>query len=128
MKVLVEKNESITTIIINRPECRNAMDRETAAMLADAFREFEADPNAKVAVLTGAEGQFSAGADLKAWSKGETLRLEEDGDSPIGPVRMKLSKPVIAAVAGYAVAGGISERALVLQTFNLLFKPSNPCF
>ncbi|NIB42322.1 crotonase/enoyl-CoA hydratase family protein [Pseudomaricurvus alkylphenolicus] len=108
MKVLVEKSGDITTIIINRPEVRNALDRETTELLARAFREFDADPQAKVAILTGAEGQFSSGADLKAWSKGETLRLEEQGDSPIGPVRMKLSKPVIAAVAGYAVAGGMA--------------------
>ena len=108
MKVLIEKNDSITTIIINRPEVRNALDRETAALLADAFRQFEADPEAKVAVLTGAAGHFSAGADLKALARGEQLRMEEQGDSPIGPVRMNLSKPVIAAVAGYAVAGGMA--------------------
>lgn len=108
MKVLVEKDGPVTTITINRPEVRNAIDKETAELLASAFREFESDDESKVAVLRGAEGQFSSGADLKAWSKNEGPQLSETGDSPLGPIRMNLSKPVIAAVAGYSVAGGMA--------------------
>ncbi len=105
--VLIEKNGPITTIILNRPEVRNAVDRPTAEALAEAFRIFELDEEARVAVLTGAGGCFCAGADLKAISQGRANRFEEDGDGPMGPSRMSLSKPVIAAVAGYAVAGGL---------------------
>jgi len=105
--VLIEKCGVVTTIIINRPEVRNAVDRPTAAALADAFRGFERDPEARVAVLTGAGGCFCAGADLKAISDGRGNRIETDGDGPMGPTRMWLTKPVIAAVAGYAVAGGL---------------------
>ncbi len=108
MSVEVSKDGPVMTITINRPKVRNAIDRKTAELLAEAFRDFEADEEAKVAVLTGAEGQFSAGADLKAMSRGESMRFEETGDSPLGPVRMRLEKPVIAAVAGYAVAGGMA--------------------
>jgi enoyl-CoA hydratase len=107
MRVLVEKKRTVTTIIINRPEVRNAVDRSTAEALANAFREFEADKEARVAVLTGAGGFFCAGADLKAMAEGRPNRVEEDGDGPMGPTRMRLDKPVIAAVAGYAVAGGL---------------------
>jgi enoyl-CoA hydratase len=107
MLVLTEKKGPVTTVIINRPEVRNAVDRPTAEALARAFRAFEADQEARVAVLTGAGGCFCAGADLKAISKGLGNRIEEDGDGPMGPTRMRLSKPVIAAVAGYAVAGGL---------------------
>ncbi|HON95036.1 MAG TPA: crotonase/enoyl-CoA hydratase family protein [Deltaproteobacteria bacterium] len=108
MNVLVARKDRITTITINRPEVRNAVDGPTAAELADAFRSFDADEGSDVAVLTGAGGHFCAGADLKAISAG-TLpnRTEETGDGPMGPSRMLLSKPVIAAVAGYAVAGGL---------------------
>ena len=108
MNVLVARKDRITTITINRPEVRNAVDGPTAAELADAFRSFDADEGSDVAVLTGAGGHFCAGADLKAISAG-TLpnRIEETGDGPMGPSRMLLSKPVIAAVAGYAVAGGL---------------------
>ena len=108
LKVLVEKRGAVTTITINRPEVRNAIDRETADLLAEVFREFEEDEGARVAVLTGADGQFSAGADLKSIASGGQLRFSETGDSPLGPVRMRLRKPVIAAVAGYAVAGGMA--------------------
>jgi len=109
MLVLTEKNGPVTTVIINRPEVRNAVNRPTAEALVEAFRAFEADGEAKVGVLTGAEGCFCAGADLKAASedRGRGNRLNEDGDGPMGPSRMRLGKPVIAAVAGYAVAGGL---------------------
>jgi enoyl-CoA hydratase len=107
MSVIVEKNGPVTTVIINRPEVRNAVDRPTAEALARAFRDFEKDQEAVVAVLTGAGGCFCAGADLKALAEGRPNRLEEEGHAPMGPTRMWLSKPVIAAVAGYAVAGGL---------------------
>jgi enoyl-CoA hydratase len=107
MRVLVEKKGAVTTIVINRPEFRNAVDRPTAEALAEAFRDFEEDEKARVAVLTGAGGCFCAGADLKAMAEGRTNRVEEDGDGPMGPTRMQLDKPVIAAVAGHAVAGGL---------------------
>jgi len=110
MLVLVEKKGHITTIIINRPEVKNAVDRPTAAALAQAFREFDADENAYVAVFCGAGNFFCAGADLKAIAhpeEGRLHRLESHGDGPMGPSRFMLSKPVIAAVAGYAVAGGL---------------------
>ncbi len=105
--VLVERNGPVTTIMINRPEVRNAVDRQTAQELADAFRAFAADEEARVGVLTGSGGYFCAGADLKALAEGRYNRVEEDGDSPMGPCRMYLDKPVIAAVAGHAVAGGL---------------------
>jgi enoyl-CoA hydratase len=106
-KVLVEKNGPVTTVILNRPEVRNAVDRETAEALADAFRAFDADAEASVGVLWGTHGHFCAGADLKGFSEGRGNRTETDGDGPMGPSRMLLSKPVIAAVSGYAVAGGL---------------------
>ena len=112
MSVITENNGPVTTITINRPEVRNAVDRPTAEALSEAFRTFEADKEAKVAVLTGAKGCFCAGADLKAISEGRGNRWAEDGDGPMGPTRMVFSKPVIAAVAGYAVAGGL-ELALM---------------
>ena len=86
---------------------RNAVDGPTAGELADVFRKFDADEQVKVAVLTGAEGTFCAGADLKAIAAGHGNRMSEEGDGPMGPTRMLLSKPVIAAVEGYAVAGGL---------------------
>jgi len=109
MLVLTEKCGPVTTILINRPEARNAADRPTAEALVRAFRAFDDDPDSRVAVLAGVGGCFCAGADLKAVSEaGERVnRLEEIGDGPMGPTRMMLSKPVIAAVAGYAVAGGL---------------------
>lgn len=107
MNIVVEKNEPLTTIIINRPEVRNAVDGPTAKELADAFRAFEEDEESRVAVITGAGGCFCAGADLKAWTEGRGNRIEPDGDGPMGPSRMFLKKPIIAAVAGYAVAGGL---------------------
>jgi enoyl-CoA hydratase len=95
--------DRITIVTIQRPESRNAVDRDTAEALAQAFRTFDADPTSDVAILTGAGGNFCAGADLKKFSN----RLSPDGDGPMGPTRMRLSKPVIAAVEGYAVAGGL---------------------
>jgi enoyl-CoA hydratase len=107
MAVIVEKKGPITTVILSRPEVKNAVDREAAEALADAFRQFEADPEAKVAVLWGDGGTFCAGADLKAIAAGSPNRIDPEGDAPMGPSRMRLSKPVIAAIAGYAVAGGL---------------------
>ena len=99
--------DRVTTISIDRPEVRNAVDRATAQSLADAFRAFDADPDADVAVLHGEGGTFCAGADLKAVSAGDGNRVAVDGDGPMGISRMRLSKPVIAAIAGHAVAGGL---------------------
>jgi len=107
MPVLIEKDGPVTIITLSRPEARNAVDRQTAQALADAFRTFEADPEARVAVLQGDQGHFCAGADLKKIAAGEPNRVAPTGDGPMGPTRMRLSKPVIAAVAGYAVAGGL---------------------
>jgi enoyl-CoA hydratase len=108
MSVQVERKEKVMTIILNRPERRNAVDGLTAQALADAFREFENDSESWVAVLWGAGGHFCAGADLKAITGGKGFnRIDPEGDGPMGPSRMVMSKPVIAAVAGYAVAGGL---------------------
>ncbi len=107
MAVIVEKTGPVTTVILARPEVRNAVDRTTAAALVEAFRAFEADDTASVAVLYGDHGTFCAGADLKAISAGQGNLTDSDGDGPMGPSRMLLSKPVIAAISGYAVAGGL---------------------
>src|SRR5215813_11864606 len=107
MAIRVERQGPVTTVIMDRPEARNAVDGPSARALADAFRAFDADPEQRVAVLWGAGGTFCAGADLKAFGTGTGLRVEPDGDGPMGPTRMLLDKPVIAAVSGYAVAGGI---------------------
>ncbi len=105
--VRVERDGPIVTVILDRPEVRNAVDRPTAEALAEVFRSFEADESAAVAVLWGSGGTFCAGADLKAIAAGHGNRVAPDGDGPMGPSRMVLSKPVIAAVAGHAVAGGL---------------------
>jgi enoyl-CoA hydratase len=107
MAVRVERSGPVCTVILDRPEVRNAVDGPTAAALAEAFASFDADPDARVAVLFGAGGTFCAGADLKAAGTARGNRTEPDGDGPMGPTRMRLSKPVIAAVAGHAVAGGL---------------------
>ncbi len=107
MAVLIEIEYPIYTIILNNPEVKNAIDGPTAKELTEAFRKFENDDKAEIAVLYGANGTFCSGANLKAIAKGNENRIEKDGDGPMGPTRMKLSKPVIAAVAGYAVAGGL---------------------
>jgi enoyl-CoA hydratase/carnithine racemase len=105
--VLTERSGPVTTVVLARPEVRNAVDRAAADELAAAFRSFEADEEALVAVLWGDGGTFCAGADLKAIAEGRPNRVEPDGDGPMGPSRMVLSKPVIAAIEGHAVAGGL---------------------
>jgi enoyl-CoA hydratase len=107
MAVLIEKKYPIFTVVISNPEVKNAVDVQTANELANAFREFEKDEKALVAVLWGAHGNFCSGANLKAITEGIGNRIEKEGDGPMGPSRLTLSKPVIAAVAGYAVAGGL---------------------
>ena len=105
--VATSRSDSILTVTINRPEVRNAVDAATAAALAEAFRSFDTDASLNVAVLTGAGGTFCAGADLKAVAAGRPNALSEVGDGPMGPTRMLLCKPVIAAIEGHAVAGGL---------------------
>jgi enoyl-CoA hydratase len=105
--VRTERDGAVTTVLLARPERRNAVDGPTAAALAQAFRSFDADADASVAVLHGEGGVFCAGADLKAVGTETGNRVDADGDGPMGPTRMRLSKPVIAAIAGHAVAGGL---------------------
>ncbi|MGI5472066.1 crotonase/enoyl-CoA hydratase family protein [Streptomyces sp. CA-132043] len=105
--VRVERQGPVSTVVLSRPAARNAVDGATARQLADSFREFERDDDASVAVLWGEGGTFCAGADLKAIGTPRGNRVEPDGDGPMGPTRLRLSKPVIAAVSGYAVAGGL---------------------
>ncbi|NUV54078.1 crotonase/enoyl-CoA hydratase family protein [Streptomyces coelicolor] len=107
MPVRTERRGAVTTVVLSRPEARNAVDGPTAAELADVFRAFEADDEERVAVLWGEGGTFCAGADLKALGTERANRVTEDGDGPMGPTRLRLSKPVIAAVSGHAVAGGL---------------------
>lgn len=107
MSIEVVKQGPVTTVILDRPAARNAVDRETAQALTDAFLQFDDDENALAAVLYGDHGTFCAGADLKAVARGTPNRLEADGPGPMGPSRMRLKKPVIAAISGYAVAGGL---------------------
>jgi enoyl-CoA hydratase len=107
MTVRYETQGPVVIVTIDRPERRNAVNRPTAEALADAFRRFDADDALAVAILTGADGVFCAGADLKSFESGETNRVGMKGDGPMGPTRMLLSKPVIAAVEGFAVAGGL---------------------
>lgn len=119
--VRVDTDGPVAVVTIDRPEVANAIDRPTAAQLADTFRQFDAEPSLSVAVLAGAGGKFCAGADLKAIhgaaphpdapadtdAAERAPRVEPDGDGPVGPTRMLLDKPVIAAVEGHAVAGGL---------------------
>ena len=107
MPVRVEKQGSITTVILGRPGLKNAVDSATADELSAAFQAFDRDDEARVGVLFGEGGTFCAGADLKAIAAGHGNRVAPDGDGPMGPTRALLSKPVIAAIAGHAVAGGL---------------------
>ena len=103
----MDRDGRIVIIVLSRPHARNAVDGPTAAALADAFRAFDADETASVAVLWGEGGHFCSGADLKAVGTPSGNRLSPNGDGPMGPTRMRLGKPVIAAISGYAVAGGL---------------------
>ena len=114
MTVQVERRDAVTIVTIARPEVRNAVDGPTATALTEAFRAFEADDSARVAILTGSSGHFCSGADLKAMAdepeRANRVEWDSDdapGDGPMGPTRMAPSKPVIAAIEGYAVAGGL---------------------
>jgi enoyl-CoA hydratase len=113
MCVRTERCGRVATIVIDRPACRNAVDGPTAAALAGAFRDFDADDSLDIAVLWGAGGTFCAGADLKAVAQepARANRVAPDGDGPMGISRLRLNKPVIAAVAGHAVAGGLELAA-----------------
>jgi enoyl-CoA hydratase len=105
--VRVERRGPVTTVVLHRPEVRNAVDGPTAAALVDAFAAFDADEYASVAVLYGEGGTFCSGADLRAFGTGRANRVSAEGPGPMGPTRMRLGKPVVAAVSGYAVAGGL---------------------
>ncbi len=105
--VRIERDGPVTTVLLSRPERRNAVDGPTAAALTGAFCAFDADPDAAVAVLHGTGGVFCAGADLHAAGTDIGNRVALDGDGPMGPTRLRLGKPVIAAIAGHAVAGGL---------------------
>jgi enoyl-CoA hydratase len=106
-EVRVEHDGPVTTVVLHRPHARNAVDGPTARALADAFRAFDADEGSSVAVLHGDGGTFCSGADLKAIGTDRGNQVQEDGDGPMGPTRMRLGKPVVAAIEGYAVAGGL---------------------
>ena len=107
MTVELEKQDKVTVVTINRPNRKNAVNRSTAEDLAKAFKQFDKDSDTDVAILTGIGEIFCAGADLKSFSEEEGNKVELDGDGPMGPTRLRLSKPVIAAVEGFAVAGGL---------------------
>src|SRR6058998_4212765 len=107
MTVRYETDGPIAIVTIDRLDVANAVDAETAERMVEAFEKFDADPDLSVAILTGAGGKFSAGGDLKAMMEGRGITVRPDGPGPLGPTRMMLSKPVIAAVEGHAVAGGL---------------------
>lgn len=107
MTVRIARDDDVWTVVLDRPGRKNAVDREHAERLVEAFRTFESDDEAEVAVLWGTSGTFCAGADLKAAADGEPNRLEPDGPGPMGPTREFLDKPVVAAISGHAVAGGL---------------------
>jgi enoyl-CoA hydratase len=111
MSVRAERSGRVTTVILDRPAVRNAVDGPTAAALAGKFRDFDADADADVAVLWGTGGTFCSGADLKAAGGPDGNRAAPDDDGPMGPTRLRLTKPVIAAISGYAVAGGLELAA-----------------
>ena len=131
MSVGFETIGTVAVVTINRPERRNAVDAKTAADLVTAFRRFDSDGELAVAILTGSGGAFCAGADLKAIAEGRGLTVSDEGEGPMGPTRMELGKPVIAAIEGHAVAGGlelalwcdlrVAARDAVLGVFNRRF-------
>jgi len=131
LSVRFETEGPVAIVTIDRPERRNAVDAATAAALVEAFRSFDGDAGLAVAVLSGAGGTFCAGADLKAIAEGRGPTVAADGEGPMGPTRMRLGKPVIAAVEGHAVAGGlelalwcdlrVAARDAVLGVFNRRF-------
>ena len=128
MGIEVKKRDKIFFVAINNPEVKNAIDGTSASELVKAFKEFEEDENSLVAILYGVNGTFCSGANLKALRSGTGNKLTKDGDGPMGPTRMMLSKPVIAAISGYAVAGGLElalwcdlrivEKNSILGVFN----------
>lgn len=129
--VLIEREGKVLRVTINRPQARNAVDSQTALALGKAFEEFDRDEQLCVAVLTGAEGTFCAGADLREIAEGRRRTVEQTGSGPMGPTWMQLSKPVIAAIEGHAVAGGlelalwcdlrVAARDAVMGVFNRRF-------
>src|SRR5690349_13381415 len=105
--VLTTRDGKILVVTINRPEVRNAVDSSTALALSQAFRDFDSDDSLHVAILTGAGGTFCAGADLREIAEGRRPLVDPNGTGPMGPTWLQFSKPVIAAVEGHAVAGGM---------------------
>jgi enoyl-CoA hydratase len=131
LNVRYEVDGPIAVVTINRPGARNAVNSATAEELVACFKRFDADDSLSVAILTGAGGNFCAGFDLKEVAQGRANRLTAKGEGPMGPTRMQLDKPVIAAIEGYAVAGGmelalwcdlrVAGRGATLGVFNRRF-------